>query len=44
MIERLSTKAIRVLFQIAKHPKKGAYPFFRNPRAMIALQQENEKR
>ena len=36
----LSLNALQALYKIAKHPKKGAYPFFRNPKAMIALREE----
>lgn len=44
MLSKISDKAIATLFKIAKNPEKGAYPFFRNPKAMIALREENEKR
>ena len=40
MLGLLSNSAIAILYKIAKHPRKGAYPFFRNPKAMIALREE----
>lgn len=40
----LSTETLRVLYTVAKHPAKGARPFFRDPKAMIALREEIERR
>jgi hypothetical protein len=42
MLECLSTKTLEALYRIAKNPKKGAYPFFRDPKAMIALRSKIE--
>lgn len=38
------THLLRALYRIAKDEGKGAYPFFRDPYAMIALRKEVEKR
>jgi hypothetical protein len=43
-LQRLSTQTIRTLYRIAKHPTKGAWPFFADPRAMIALRDELARR
>ena len=43
-LRKMPTAALRVLYRIAKHPTKGAWPFFRDPRAMIALRKEVERR
>ena len=43
-LARLSTATLRALYRIAKHPTKGARPFFRDPRAMIALRDELRRR
>lgn len=43
MLDRLSRKSILILYRIAKDQKKGAYPFFRNPRVMIELRMLWEK-
>lgn len=40
----LSDKTIRTLYRIAKNSTKGARPFFVDPRAMVALREEPEKR
>lgn len=42
VLDRLTDKAIRTLLRIAKQP--GARPFFRDPRAMIALREEARRR
>lgn len=39
-----TTKRLQALYRIAKSQTKGAYPFFRDPHAMIALRNEVEKR
>jgi len=44
MLERLSDKTLARLFRIAKHETAGARPFFRAPKNMIALRNENNKR
>lgn len=43
MLDRLSPATLAVLYRIAKHPTKGARPFFRDPKAMIALRQAAER-
>ena len=43
-LARLATRHLRALYRIAKHPTRGAYPFFRDPKAMIALRREMERR
>ena len=43
-LARLPTATLRALYCIAKHPTKGARPFFADPRAMIALRQELQRR
>jgi hypothetical protein len=40
LLDRLSDEQARALVRIAKHPTKGARPFFRNPHAMIALRDQ----
>lgn len=40
----LSADTLLVLYQIAKHPTKGARPFFADPRMMIALREEIARR
>ena len=42
-LARLPTATLRTLYRIAKHPTKGARPFFKDPKAMIALRAEVEK-
>lgn len=43
-LQLLSTKTLQALHRIAKNQTKGAYPFFRDPYAMIALRKELDKR
>ena len=43
-LARLTTRRLRALYRIAKHPTRGARPFFADPRAMIALRQELQRR
>lgn len=43
-LSRLSLQALRTLYRIAKHPTKGARPFFADPKAMIELRQEIDSR
>lgn len=38
------TNRLLALYRVAKDKTKGAYPFFRDPYAMIALRNEVEKR
>jgi hypothetical protein len=40
----LKPETLRVLYRIAKHPTKGVRPFFKDPRAMIALREEIARR
>lgn len=42
--ERLTTRHLLALGRIAKHPTKGVRPFFADPKAMIALRKEIERR
>lgn len=44
MLACLTTRHLRALYRIAKHPTRGAHPFFRDPKAMIALRKELETR
>ena len=43
MLDRLKPQHIAALHRIAKNPKKGAYPFFRDPKLMIELRKLKEK-
>jgi hypothetical protein len=43
MLDRLKPFTLAVLLRIAKHPTKGARPFFRAPKNMIALRQAARK-
>ena len=43
MLERLKPSTLAVLLCIAKHPTKGARPFFRAPKNRIALRQAAER-
>lgn len=43
-LSHLSTPALLALYRIAKHPTKGARPFFTDARAMIELRAEVERR
>ena len=43
-LDHLPTATLRALYRIAKHPTKGARPFFAAPRAMIALRLELTRR
>ena len=43
-LARLTIHHLHALYRIAKHPTRGAYPFFRDPKAMIALRQEVSRR
>lgn len=36
-LDRLKPKTLQRLYTIAKHPEKGARPFFKNPKTMIEL-------
>ena len=40
----LSDRTLKSLYKIAKNEQKGAYPFFRHPKAMIELRKEIERR
>lgn len=44
MIDRLKPQCIAALHRIAKHPTKGVYPFFRDPKLMIKLRKLKEKK
>ena len=44
MLDRLSTRHLRALYRITKHPTKGARPFFADVHAMIRLRQEAARR
>jgi hypothetical protein len=39
VLDRLKPSTLAALLRIAKHPTKGVLPFFRNPKAMIALRE-----
>jgi hypothetical protein len=39
----METDTLRALYRIAKDPAKGALPFFRDARAMIALRDELDR-
>jgi hypothetical protein len=43
MLDRLKPATLAVLHRIAKHPTKGVYPFFRNPKTMIVLREAAQK-
>ena len=43
-LARLKPATLRALYRIAKHPTRGARPFFADPKRMIALRQEVERR
>lgn len=43
MLDSLKPQHIAALHRIAKHPKKGVYPFFRDPKLMIKLRKLKEK-
>lgn len=43
MLNKLKPKTLAVLKRIAKHPEKGARPFFRHPKAMIELRNKEKK-
>ena len=43
MLDRLKPATLAVLCRIAKHPTKGARPFFRDPKSMIALREAAQK-
>lgn len=43
-LARLSTRHLRALYRIAKHPTRGVRPFFVDARAMIELRKEVERR
>lgn len=36
-LDRLTPKTLHRIYSIAKHPKKGLRPFFKNPKTMIEL-------
>lgn len=42
-IARLKPATLLTLYRIAKHPTKGTWPFFEDPKAIIALRAEVEK-
>lgn len=42
-LNRLKPQHIAALHRIAKNPKKGVYPFFRDPKLMIELRKLKEK-
>lgn len=42
-LDHLKPQHIAALHRIAKNPKKGVYPFFHDPKAMIALRKLKEK-
>jgi hypothetical protein len=44
ILTRLSPRTLAVLHRIAKDPKKGVRPFFKDARAMIALREELNRR
>lgn len=44
MLTRLSTRQLRALYRIVKHPTKGVRPFFADVHAVIRLRQEVERR
>jgi hypothetical protein len=44
MFERMKDEVVATLYRIAKDPKKGVRPFFKNPKMMISLREEHNKR
>jgi hypothetical protein len=43
VLDRLKPQHIAALHRIAKNTKKGAYPFFRDPKMMIELRKLKDK-
>lgn len=44
VLDRLKPATLAVLLRITKHPTKGVLPFFRNPKAMIALREAAQRK